>query len=186
MVELAGWVGVGGWGGWQQRLADCLSHDFPGRPATTGRCPSFHVDRGFSDVASLWSLKASLLSLFSAQRQEVFNIAARLRDRSSSGIPFFPPASRSFRAQKQSSPPPISISCRLCVASSIKKLLTTVNSCSVSNPLARKWRRGRRFHRPGKVLSRFSCRSTSRPRPLPLDWIRLQRCHRRVQTPFDC
>lgn len=54
-----------------QRLADCLSHHFPGSPAApTGRCPSLHVDRGFGDVASLWSSKASLLSLFSAQRRE--------------------------------------------------------------------------------------------------------------------
>lgn len=83
-----GWAGSGGR---QQRLADCLSRDFPGRTsATGGRCPSFRVVRGFSGVASLWSFKASLLSLLSAQRHEVFNIAARLRDLSGSGIPFLP------------------------------------------------------------------------------------------------
>lgn len=86
--------------------------------------------------------------------------------------------------------PSLFLSCR-CAASSIKKLLTTVNCSFVSNPLARKRRRrGRRFSSVGeKALPHFSCCSTSPPQPLPLHWICLQRRRRRsrrVQTPFHC
>lgn len=155
-----------------------MSHHFPGRPAaTTGRCPSLHVDGGFAVVLKSLTvvshLRPKTRGALTSRRGCVISAGA--------GFPFLP-ASRSSRAQKQSSPSPLSMSRRLCVASRMKKLLTTVDSCSVSNRLARKRRSGRRFHLPGKALSHFPCRSTSLPRPLPLDWTPFQRCHRRVHT----